>query len=103
MIGLKKRVPKPPRLLTVKLAPHLLQTQPPAARLLGQRHREFDDALAVRVADHWNQQPAISVDGDADVVVALVDGLQRLHVRAGVQLRERLQPGGDDLDHERAS
>ena len=53
----------------------------------------------VGVAHHRHDQPAFGADGDADVVVLLVDDLVALDL--GVELRERAQRRDGGLDEER--
>ena len=71
-----------------------------ARRNLAQGGGDFDDVLAVGVADHRHQETAVGVDGDADGAVALVDHRGARQVDAGVELRKHLQGGGQHLDQD---
>ena len=59
------------------------------------------DVLPVGVADHRHEQAAIGVHGHADVHVLLVDDLAALGVDRGVELRELLDRGRQDLHQHR--
>ena len=74
-------------------AAHLLERELPLARLrrqLVQLDGNRRDVLLIGVSDHRHQQPAIGVDGDADVDVFLVDDLAALRIDRRVELRKLL-------------
>ena len=57
----------------------------------------LDDIFLIDIANHWHQQTAVGIDGNADVDVLLVDDLVFRHVDAGVELRENFQRRDADL------
>ena len=83
---------------------HLVERELAGARLLGELAElggELEHALLVDVADDRHQQAAIGVDGDADVEVLLEDQRLAGHVDRRVDLRERLERRGRDLERHR--
>ena len=83
-IGVKLVPPMPPSEEMVKLAPCMSAGESLPSRaffeMRAQLLAQLDDALAVDVPDHRHDQAVRRVDGDAEMVVALVD--QRVLLRA---------------------
>ena len=95
----------PPRLVMVKQPPCISSSESLPARAFSaswrELGRELQHALLVDVADDRHQQAAIGVDGDADVDVLLEDHRLAGHVDRRVDLRERLERRGGDLERHR--
>src|SRR5271165_32629 len=70
-------------------------------RELRQLDRQFDNVFLVDVANHRNQQAAVSIGGHADVDVLLVDDFFFVEVDAGVELRKNFQCRGADFQRDR--
>ncbi len=56
---------------------------------------DLQHRLLVAVLDDRHEEPVRRVDRAADVVVLLVDDLERFGIETAVELRERLQAAGE--------
>ena len=56
---------------------------------------QFQDVFAVHVFDDRNEQPALGINGIAEVVIAFENELIGRGVEAGVELREGFKRGDD--------
>ena len=81
-------------------AAHVVERELAVARLLGELvdlDGDLADVFLVRVANHRHEQTPVGVHRHADVHVFLVDDFAALHVQRGVELRELLHGGREDL------
>jgi hypothetical protein len=62
---------------------------------------QLGDVLLVHGADHGHEKPALGIDRDADVIVALVDDFLRLHIDARVELGKHFERGSHDFQKDR--
>ena len=95
MIGVSNRAPRLPVLVTVKVPPlsssgrELVRAR--ALGEVGDASGQAGDVQVAGVADDGHEQPAIAVDGDAEVLGVEVGDGALGHVERGVHLRELLE------------